>query len=334
VLEKNSDPDTKAALAALRREAALTQWIVFLHFPVADRDSALNLCVLAHELGHFVDETNKIYKGLLPIELDKASFDELVEARCNTTAYSGTAPKPGGPQLTFETIFTRDGVQLRCYTSCSEMLERWIREIIADILAIHAIGPASYFAFNDFLAYMGAENVTSSSHPPPAFRLKLMLEELETMGYLRSSGAVDEVLSEALPRVVAGEASAKSKYKDEAKVVQITIEKKLADLLAKIRPVVSTYSFKAAKYQETVPGILDRLKRGIAPIEVLDEARGEMVPASVVGILNAGWELYKTDIARFYGQFRGDVPQMERLASLNHLLFKAIEASEVKRRWK
>jgi hypothetical protein len=124
VLEKNSDPGTKAALAALRSEAALTQWIVFLHFPVADRDSALNLCVLAHELGHFVDETRKIYKGLLPIELDKASFDELVEARCNTTAYSGTTPKPGGPQLTFETIFTRDGVQLRCYTSCSEMLER------------------------------------------------------------------------------------------------------------------------------------------------------------------------------------------------------------------
>jgi RNA-splicing ligase RtcB len=161
-----------------------------------------------------------------------------------------------------------------------------------------------------------------------------MLEELKTMGYLHSSGAIDKVLGEALPRVVAGEGSAKSKYKDEAKVVQITIDKTLADLLAKIRPVVSAYSFNAAKYQETVPGILDRLKRGIAPIEVLDEARGGIVPASVVGILNAGWELYKTDVAGFYGQFRDEVPEMERLASLNHLLFKAIEASEVKRRWK
>jgi hypothetical protein len=335
LLEKNSDPDTKAALAALRSKAALTQWIVFLHFPVADRDSALNLCVLAHELGHFVDEISKIYKSLLPIELDKSSFDEFVEARCNTPAYGGTTSKPGGPRLTFEKIFTRDGVQARCYLSCNEMLERWIREIIADILAIHAIGPASYFAFNDFMAYMGAENVTSSSHPVPAFRLKLMLDELkETMGYLGSASAVDKVLGEAMLRVTVGAASVKSRYKDEAKVVQITIEKTLTSLLAKIRPVVSAYSFNAARYQGTVPGILERLKRGIAPIEVLDGVRTKVVPASVVGILNAGWELYKTDIAGFYGQFRDDVPEMERFASLNHLLFKAIEASEVKRRWK
>jgi hypothetical protein len=332
LLEKNSDPDTKAALAELRTNAALTQWIVFLHFPVADRDSALNLCVLAHELAHFLDEISKIYKSLLPIELDKASFDEFVEARCNTPAYGGTASKTGGQQLTFETIFTRGGVQLRCYTSCSEMLERWTREIIADILAIHAIGPASYFAFNDLLAYMGAENVTSSSHPAPAFRLKLMLEELETMGYLHSSSAIDSALGRA--RVAAGEASSKAKYKDEAKVVQLTIEKTLVNLLSKIRPVVSAYSFSAAKYQRNVPGILKRLKDGIAPIEVLDGERGEMAPASVVGILNAGWEIYKTDIAGFYGQFRDDIPEMERFASLNQLLFKAIEASEVKRRWK
>jgi hypothetical protein len=226
----------------------------------------------------------------------------------------------------------RAGVEGRCYRSCNEMLKRWIQEIIADILAIHAIGPASYFAFNDFFAYMGAENVTSSSHPAPAFRLKLMLEELKgTMGYLRSPSAVDSVLGEAMPRVAAGAASAN--YRDEAKVVHTTIEKNLVNLLVKIRAVVSAYSFDASAYQRTVPDILKRLRDGVAPIEVLD-AQGEMTAASVVGILNAGWELYKTDRAGFYGEFKDDVPELERLGSLNHLLFKAVEASEVKRRWK
>jgi hypothetical protein len=59
-----------------------------------------------------------------------------------------------------------------------------------------------------------------------------------------------------------------------------------------------------------------------------------MTPASVVAILNAGWELYKTDIAGFYSQFRAEVPKMERLGNLTQLLFKAVEASEILRRWK
>jgi hypothetical protein len=332
LLEKHSDHGTKAALADLRARKSLKRWITFLHFPVADRDSALNLCILAHELGHFVDATNKIYQTILPIELDKSSFDELVATRCSTPA-SAVKSKPGDPQLTFETIFTRAGVQARCYLACNEMLGRWIQEIIADILAIHAIGPASYFAFNDFFAYMGAENIWSNSHPAPAFRLKLMLGELkDTMGYCSSESPIDNVLTEGATRVETSVSS--TTYKDEARVVQKTIDRNLPVLLSKIRPVVSPYSFQASLYRDTVPKITARLRAGIAPIEIWDKAQRRMVPASIVAILNAGWELYKTDLDAFYRQFRPEVPEMDRLDNLNHLLFKAIEASEVMRRWK
>jgi hypothetical protein len=323
-------------LVELRSKSAPKRWVTFLHFPVADRDSALSLCILAHELEHFVDEANKIYQKLLPMELDKDSFEELVNTRCSTPA-SGIKPKPGDPQLTFETIFTKAGVQARCYLSCNEMLERWVREIIADVLAIHAIGPASFFAFNDFLGYMGAENVASNSHPAPAFRLRLMLDELkDPMGYMSSASAIDAVLQDAVPRVSAD--SSRAVYKDEAKVVHRTVQKNLEktgpdNLLVKIRPFVSSYSFSASKYREQVPGVLERLRCGIAPIET-SGPNGEKSPASAVAILNAGWELYKTDIESFYAEFRDDVPKMERLGNLNHLLFKAIEASEVFRRWK
>jgi len=105
LLEVHSDQGTREALAALRGKTPLKRWITFLHFPVADRDSALNLCVLTHELGHLVDGANKIYEKLLPIELDKASFDSLVDVRCKALPV-GEGPKSGGPQLTFESIFT------------------------------------------------------------------------------------------------------------------------------------------------------------------------------------------------------------------------------------
>jgi len=80
--------------------------------------------------------------------------------------------------------------------------------------------------------------------------------------------------------------------------------------------------------------VLSRLKAGIAPIEYLDDKNEVLRPASVIAILNAGWELYKTDLAGFYSHFKLEVEEMERLDNLNDLLFKAIEASEVKRRWK
>lgn len=331
LLEAHSDQGTREALAAFRNKTTLKRWITFLHFPVADRDSALNLCVLAHELGHLVDEANRIYEKLLPIELDKASFDELVDVRCKALPV-GEGPKSGGPQLTFESIFTRPGVQAQCYKTCNKVLEKWVQEIIADILAIHAIGPASYFAFNDFFAYMGAENTPSKSHPAPAFRLQLMLEELKVMGYMVSPSEIDAVLSESLPRVEAGAKSTIYK-KDEANVVKQTIQKNLTGLLAKIRPFISAYSFDASAYKNAVPKVLKKLRSGIAPIEVLDEKAGVMVPASVIAILNAGWELYKTDIAGFYSEFRTEVPEMEKLGNLNQLIFKAVEASEIFRRW-
>lgn len=97
---------------------------------------------------------------------------------------------------------------------------------------------------------------------------------------------------------------------------------------------ITQHSFDAQSYVKTVPPILRRLRSGIAPIEVCDESRGKIIPASVVGILNAGWELYRTDLAGFYSEFRSDIPEMEKLGNLNHLLFKAIEASEVVRRWR
>jgi len=213
-------------------------------------------------------------------------------------------------------------------------LEKWVQEIIADILAIHAIGPASYFAFNDFFAYMGAENTPSESHPAPAFRLQLMLKELKGMGYMNSQSEIDAVLSEALPRAEADAKDVSYKKDEAANVVKETIQQNLTRILSEIRKFISAHSFNASAYADAVPKVLERLKDGIAPIEVFDEHAGKMTPAPVVAILNAGWELYKTDMAAFYGLFKPVVPKMERLGNLNQLIFKAVEASEIKRGWK
>ena len=328
-LERHSDLPTKAALAIFKGKAVgIKRWITFLHFPMADRDSAMNLCILAHELAHLVDKTQQIYQKLVPKELDKDSFEKLVANRRSSPVQA----VPGGPRLTLETLLTPAGVESRVYLSCTEMLENWVREIIADILAVHAIGPACYFSFSDFFAYMGSENRPSMTHPPASFRLLLMLEELKDLGYISSSDNLDSALN-------AGEQRARLEatqltYPGEAEVVHKTIQASLPVILQGIRTVISKYSFKASLYRDSVPKVLERLRDGIAPIEFYDQRRGVMQAASVQAILNAGWELYKTDLATFYAHFKTGVEEMKMLANLNQLVFKAVEASEVKRRWK
>ncbi len=326
-LEKHADISTKAALSGVKREAgSLPQWITFLHFPVADRDSALGLCILAHELGHLVDKTKKIYESLLPIEFDKNSFDQMVDSRCKTQL-------PGGQQLTLETLFTKPGVENQSYLACTRTLERWIREVIADILAVHAIGPASYFAFNDFLAYLGADITPSATHPAPAFRLLLMLKELRTLGYMANGDAFDTAMTLAM-QIFEAEDAAQLKHSDEQQVVRTTIANNLEAILVKIRSYIQSHSFRATDYRREVPEVLKRLSVGIAPIETYDPEDGSREAVPLRAILNAGWELYKTNISVFYGQFVSGSTEMECLENLNHLLFKAVEASWVVRRWK
>src|SRR4029077_2571629 len=74
-LEKSLDPETKTKF--LERAETSPKWNAFLSYPIAEKDSALNLTVLAHELAHLADQATGFYKRLLPLKLDEASFQQL-----------------------------------------------------------------------------------------------------------------------------------------------------------------------------------------------------------------------------------------------------------------
>jgi hypothetical protein len=81
-LEGYLDSKNKGSITSvLNLQQKHPRWITFVHFPVAERNSVLNLVVLAHEIGHLVDQITGLYKKL-PFELDKESynrrFDEVL----------------------------------------------------------------------------------------------------------------------------------------------------------------------------------------------------------------------------------------------------------------
>jgi hypothetical protein len=219
--------------------------------------------------------------------------------------------------------------------------------VIADLLAVHALGPSYYFAFQEVLAHGAQENKPSNSHPAPCFRLNMMLDELSHLGYLEverssskgGSGQLNDpkeapsrvtVLLNASRARVRAELPTTS-YDGPLEVSHKTVEKYLDQLRVLVRAGMWQYSYTAEKYGREVPFVIESLVQGVAPIEA--RANREFQANSIQSILNGGWEVYKSDIQTFYQKFRDNVPTQERLSAFNQLLFKAVEASEVVRLW-
>lgn len=339
ILENHLDTQSKGAVRSILDPGQpFPRWITFVHFPIVERNSALNLVILAHELGHLIDQILDLYKGLL-FELEKETYNKRLEEVLSSPIGFKTGK---GGQLTFDDVFTRAALEPQFRAKCIAVSTSWIREIIADLLAIHAAGPCYFFAFIELMAHGAQENNPSESHPAPCFRLNMLLEELEYMGYLKAPLQVEESLpgSQNLARINDLLSASRARvqlelpttsYAGPLDVSQKTIEKYVDQIRSLVRPKMVPFSYTGDKYAREVPIVVDCLVQGVAPIE--GRVDGEFRANSIAAILNGGWEIYKRDIRSFYDHFREDVPVHDRLANFNQLLFKAMEASEVVRLW-
>jgi hypothetical protein len=324
-LESNIDAKNSGAVRAVLDGAPThPRWITFVHFPLSERDSALNLVILAHELAHLVDQVKQLYKTFLPIVLEKNSFKKRLDELCKAPM---AAAGPGtGPQLTFESVFSRATLEADFSRDCIAAVQSWLRELIADLIAVHAVGPSYLYAFLELLAHGGAESSPSSSHPSPVYRLTLLLEELDHLGYLSADSQNKDFLRELKSKV---EIEIKAvNYVGVMEVAQNTLVTRVAEIQKSVRSFMGKMSFNHSRYRNEVPQVVKMLSAGIAPIQ-----DGEH-PCTVPAILNGGWYVYRIERAGFLEIFRAEVAHAKRIGNLNELLFKAIEASEVVRIWK
>ena len=180
-LERYLDKKNRGTvLQILTGEAQHPRWISFIHFPLIESSSALNLVTLAHELGHLIDQVLKIYVSI-PVELEKSSYTKKLEEICKSPISGKNPPEK---QLTLESVFTRADLEPQFRAQCIATTKNWIREVIADLIAIHGLGPAYFFAFSEMLAHSAQEDEPSSSHPAPTLRMNIQLEELAYLRYL------------------------------------------------------------------------------------------------------------------------------------------------------
>jgi len=314
--------DEKKKTARLAAAAALPSWTAFVSYPMVEKNSALNLAVVSHELAHLVDFIKELYKPLVPQKLDEEAFKKLIEEASTALEAAGFQV---GPQL-------KDRIEAEYYKDCVQMVVSWLKEVIADIIALRVLGPAYLFSFLEFLAHGAFENQHDSEHPAPARRLKLLIDELSSMNYFKVDTGVTKQL-QAIKTRVSDEAKT-TVYQQHALVADKTLETTLDSLLTNLRKFCSSISYTAERYRDEVPPVVRLIQQGIAPIETCSaEPKAVRTPSPVVAVLNAGWEVYKVGADEFSKLFEEDVSKSQQVVTLNHLLFKAIEAGELLREW-
>jgi hypothetical protein len=305
----------------LNDAAGLPDWIVFLTFPIVEHQSALNQIVLAHELAHLAIHLNDLGPKLEPFTLDKDSFEKLV-AEVNQSPLRHFATPLSSPEE----------IRQHCYEVCSEMVKSWMKEIMADLIAVHALGPAYHLAFLEYLAHSSLDDTPDRIHPPPSYRCCRMLEELSFMEYAKLSTAVSDLLWAQQDQIKAAAETAVSRYGGPELVAHATVEAKLDDIRNRVREFCAGFSYKASKYNNEVKPLVDCLVEGRVPMNPYKEGES-LKPLHPAAVLNAGSEALAIRWPEFESLFARSLTRPEQLANLNGLLFKSLELNEVVRRF-
>jgi hypothetical protein len=323
-----------------RKAAKLPRWFVFLSFPYVLHDSALHLAPLLHELGHFADFQLGIYKDLLPIDISQSDAARtLVEDICqmrlplSEEKHTTEPSEKAAAEPTVAQIIQKDVIEQQVFALCGEIVRNWVHEIISDLFALRAGGPAYFYAFVGFAANLGLERPAAMSHPSPAVRIDFMVRELKELHYF--SEYSPEPIRSSLQSWEAWVKTQKLEPEDGTmRVAYLAIgenAKRLSDALHKHTP---SFSYGTKTYRERVPGITNDLEAGIPPIDRPNAASGGFEPCDFVDILNGAWSAYMFSPGKLENLL--DCPLQEKrvraVRVLNELTLKAIEASEILRK--
>lgn len=142
-------------------EPETTQRPVVLHYPLCDSNRLLLHAIFGHELGHSsVQERNlveQVYESMISDQF-VLDLQKLVGE-----IWPHTAPDKGARTI-------------------GAMLKAWIEELLCDHLAAQVVGPSYLLAFAGFVMPLSYGD-PQPSYPPNTVRVRLLVEQLDDLGW-------------------------------------------------------------------------------------------------------------------------------------------------------
>jgi len=314
------------------------KWFIFFSFPqIHSRNILLHTIILSHEMLHLRDHILGITNELLcKIDISAQDIKPLVE---RISATHLPTDRPLLTPITLEEVLSRNEIERSTKEVCSEILENWLSELVADLLATRIFGPAYFFSLARLSLSLGTMDQHSITHPCSRMRLQMMREELRNLGYLRKR-KIDEIIYSELEKWAAylrEEVKPISMPPQSEPYCNIAESKILATkntLMTKVNQAAGSESYSAKAFHEEAWRLVELLDNGISPVEIKDQNKRSIKPASIVSILNAGYVFSLTHMDRLYSMLGN--PQdikFKGVAKLNELLMHAMQASTISQHW-
>lgn len=320
----------------LNKRMHFPKWFVFLSFPRASsKNPLLHSITLSHEISHLFDYINGISEGLSSeIRIPKDEFNKLVKS-----ILTSRIPVPGYELMlmprTYADFYTRDVLESAIMQQCTDVIQKWVTEIVADLIAIRSFGPAYLLAFAEHSLALGVMDRDSDEHPNSRMRLKLILRELRNLDYFRQRKYKQDLVL----RLNMWEGYAKKKVSIERglhhEVVTSSISRSIPKIVRKIRLITRGKEYHSSSYRREVPRLVELLKHGIVPCELIDAKTQTTYPPSLAGILNAGYMTYFSELNSICKllHVRGESGEIQGRRKLDELVLKAIESTEIWQAW-
>ncbi len=312
------------------------KWFVILSFPrMLSRNPLLHTITLSHEILHLKDHIERISESTSnQIVIPKVKLDKLVEE-----TFKRKIPIPGFELMlmprTYSEFYSKDVLEQAVMEKCTDVIKSWIAEIVADLLAIRIMGPAYFFASAEHSLALGIMDRDSDSHPNTRMRLKIMMSELRSLGYLRGRKHNTEIIELLKKWNTYVKNKATIQQDPIHSVAAYTISKNLASLKINVRQRTNNIEYSSSKFHREVWELTNLINNGIPPCELMDFKNRESNYPSLAGILNAGYAAYLCgldQLGSLIGQ-SGEKVEIESKQKLDELVLKAIEAADVWKSW-
>jgi hypothetical protein len=276
---------------------------IIVNYPLSDSDRLLLHPLFAHEIGHStVYEFHLIQKFNNEVLSDEALTHRLTEEA--NWVVANVAPGQS---------------ELKMLLLLREWLRNWVTELLCDLLAVEASGPAYVWAVAAFGLPMNRSE-PSETHPPTTLRIRLILELLAGNGWSQFSEnaapGIAAVLSE-----VAKDASSELPRPWEL------LRKVILDNAQWLRDVASEQVGAGALKPNVVAGEADQASQLLSQL-ILPVGPNEK-PLAPRAIVLGGW----LDGFRRHGDNVSGLLKAQADRRLQNLVGKAIEMSTVAASW-
>ncbi|ARP44303.1 MULTISPECIES: hypothetical protein [Bacillaceae] len=306
---------------------------VKLTFPSQHKDNVFLSGIYAHEIGHYFDRNRGLWSKIFAQKvLSHPYLNKLGKFFFKQNNHPASIAEISS--------FLHDTV-----------LGAWLREAIADCVAIYLLGPAFIFSSSDLLtSVVGTQiiqtgsliDVPSHTHPRDGLRFKFQLSVLRK---LKLYDPLHEKIKEILdtlekdweqaqvvyqPNIISRNYISFMLNQESYQILERIWEECLSLVVNEVEALIGDNLMKPCHIEEAMRLAEERIKWLVPPNEL------DGKPANAKAILNSGWFaklLGDNEILSRVQSLDGEKSEYNFLGLLNGLMKYALHASTIQERW-